>query len=90
MEVKPNIFKSRKFWITITDAFVSIVTMIVTLYLANDIQTRGLVLGILASLQPVIISLINGIATEDAANVAAAAAVKTADASVQVAQVQAK
>ena len=74
MTTKPNILQSRKFWIVVFDAVVSIITMTVTILLANDIQTRGLILGILASLQPVIIALINGIATEDAANVTADAA----------------
>jgi hypothetical protein len=65
------IFHSRKFWITVSDAVVSILTMAATLYLANDLQTRGFVLGVIAALQPVVISLINGIATEDAALTAA-------------------
>jgi hypothetical protein len=72
-----SIFKSRKFWIAVLDAVVSIVTMAVTLYLANDIETRGFVLGILAAVQPVFVALINGIATEDAA-AKNADAVKTA------------
>jgi len=62
-----KIFKSRKFWIVVSDAVVSIITMAATLYLANDIETRGFVLGIITALQPVVIALINGIATEDAA-----------------------
>lgn len=69
--MKPNIFKSRKFWIATLDAVVSIATMAVTLYLAEDIETRGFVLGVIASLQPVLIALISGIATEDAAAIAA-------------------
>lgn len=61
------ILKSRKFWLVVVDAVVSIVTMAVTLYLANDVETRAFVLGTIAALQPVVIALINGIATEDAA-----------------------
>ena len=68
---KPNIFKSRKFWITISDAAFSIATMLVTFWLSNETEIRVLVLGILTILQPVVISLINGIATEDAALIAA-------------------
>ena len=84
MTAKPNIFQSRKFWIVVFDSVVSIITMIVTILLANDIQTRGLVLGILASLQPVIIALINGIATEDAANVTAEATKSAANTAASV------
>jgi len=65
--MKPNIFKSRKFWIVVSDAIISIATMAITLYLAEDVETRGFVLGVIAALQPVIMALINGIATEDAA-----------------------
>jgi hypothetical protein len=71
------IFHSRKFWVTVADAITSILTMTVTLLLANDLETRGLVLGVIAALQPVVISLINGIATEDAA-LSAADAVRDA------------
>lgn len=66
-----TLLHSRKFWITVLDALVSIATMGVTLAYANDLQTRGFVLGVIAALQPVIIALINGIATEDAALTAA-------------------
>jgi hypothetical protein len=65
------IFHSRKFWITVSDAVTSILTMAVTLAFAKDLETRGFVLGVIAALQPVVISLINGIATEDAALTAA-------------------
>ncbi len=69
--MKPSIFKSRKFWIVISDAVFSIATMLVTFWLSDQTEIRVLVLGILATLQPVTISLINGIATEDAALIAA-------------------
>jgi hypothetical protein len=70
---KPSILQSRKFWITVSDAVFSVVTMIVTFLLSDKTEIRVLVLGILATLQPVIIALINGIATEDAAVVTAEA-----------------
>jgi len=66
-----TIFRSRKFWITVSDALISIATMATTFYLADDIETRGFVLGVIAALQPVIIALINGIAAEDSAAMAA-------------------
>jgi len=66
-----TIFRSRKFWITVSDALISIATMATTLYFADDIETRGFVLGVIAALQPVIIALINGIAVEDSAAMAA-------------------
>jgi hypothetical protein len=66
-----QIFKSRKFWITVVDAVVSIATVGVTLAFAKDLETRAFVLGVITALQPVVISLINGIATEDAALTAA-------------------
>jgi hypothetical protein len=68
---KPNLLKSRKFWIVISDAVFSIATMLITFWLSDQTEIRVLVLGILATLQPVVISLINGIATEDAARIAA-------------------
>ena len=66
-----SLLNSRKFWIAICDAMFSIITMVVTFFLSEKIEIRVLVLGILATLQPVFIAVINGIATEDAANVAA-------------------
>jgi hypothetical protein len=67
--MKPNLFKSRKFWIAVVDALISIATMAVALYLSPD--NAKFVLGVIASLQPVIYAVINGIATEDAARIAA-------------------
>jgi len=75
----PNIFKSRKFWIAVIDALISIATMATTLYLADDIETRGFILGVIAAVQPVLVAVINGIATEDAAHMAAAASVQVAE-----------
>jgi hypothetical protein len=62
---KPNIFKSRKFWITVADALISIVTISVTGWLAPD--NAKYALAVIASLQPVIYALINGITNEDVA-----------------------
>jgi len=72
MRTTPNIFKSRKFWIAVVDAVVSIVSMAITISVKPDVA--ALVLGVLAALQPVLYALINGIATEDAAFMAAEAA----------------
>jgi hypothetical protein len=74
----PNIFKSRKFWLTVSDALISIAIAGVTLAFANDVVTKGFILGVIASLQPVFIALINGIATEDAAFMAAEASKEVA------------
>jgi hypothetical protein len=64
--MKPNIFKSRKFWITVTDLVVSTVAYFVTKYVAP--QTGNDVLWLIGAWQPVVIALITGIAVEDAAN----------------------
>lgn len=77
--MKPSLFKSRKFLIAMSDAAFSIASMVVTFLLTNEIEIRVLVLGILATLQPVIIAVINGIAHEDAANMHAEATVMAAD-----------
>lgn len=70
----PNILRSRKFWIAVCDALFSIAAMVITFYLADKTEIRVMVLGIIAILQPVFIALINGIATEDSAFMAAEAA----------------
>jgi len=80
----PNIFKSRKFWIAVCDSIFTIATMIVTFYLSDQTEVRVLVLGVLATLQPVFIALINGIATEDAAYMASRAVVVAAETKVEV------
>jgi hypothetical protein len=77
-KMTPNIFKSRKFWLTVSDALISIAIAGVTLAFANDVVTKGFILGVIASLQPVFIALINGIATEDAAFMAAEASKEVA------------
>jgi hypothetical protein len=62
---KPNIFKSRKFWITVADAVVSISTITVTGWL--DPENAKYVLAVIAALQPAIYALITGITNEDVA-----------------------
>ncbi|HAQ02988.1 TPA: hypothetical protein DCQ22_03805 [Candidatus Nomurabacteria bacterium] len=69
--MKPNLFRSRKFWIAVSDAIFSIVTMLLTFLLSDQTEIRVLVLGVLATLQPIFIAVINGIATEDAAKITA-------------------
>jgi uncharacterized membrane protein len=64
--MKPNIFKSRKFWITIADLVISTVTFFVTKYVAPQIGND--ILWVIGAWQPAIFALITGIATEDAAN----------------------
>ena len=73
-----SIFKSRKFWIVVSDAVVSITTMAVTLYLSQDLETRAFVLGIIAALQSVVKALIDGIAEEDSAKITAFGSVEAA------------
>lgn len=67
MNTRPTIFKSRKFWLAASDAMFAIATMVITFILSDKVEIRVLVLGIVATLQPVVIALINGIASEDAA-----------------------
>jgi hypothetical protein len=64
--MKPNILKSRKFWITVADLVVSTAVYFVTKYVAP--QTGNDILWLIGVWQPVVIALITGIATEDAAN----------------------
>jgi hypothetical protein len=65
MSTTPNILKSRKFWITIADIAISTATYFVTKYTAPQIGND--ILWVIGTWQPVIIALITGIATEDAA-----------------------
>jgi len=70
-----SIFKSRKFWIVVVDAAVSSATFLVTNYI--DPALNVAILFLIATWQPVIVALISGIATEDAAK-SGADAVKAA------------
>jgi hypothetical protein len=67
-EMKPNLFRSRKFWIMVFDVAVSTATYFLTAYAAPDIGKN--IIWLIASWQPVVYAVINGIATEDAANIA--------------------
>jgi len=68
-----SIFKSRKFWIMVANTVVSSATFLVTNYVQPSLNVP--ILFLIATWQPVIIALINGIATEDAAMIAASAPV---------------
>ena len=59
------IWKSRKFWLMIADVSVSTATFFVTKFLAPEMQE--IILFLIGVWQPVIISLIIGIAIEDGA-----------------------
>ena len=65
MDSKPNIFKSRKFWIAVVDCIISLVGIWAAFLLIPD--QAGLVVASFAALQLPVIALINGIAVEDAA-----------------------
>ena len=80
----PNLLKSRKFWIMVVDVALSTATYFISQYVSPEAGKN--VLWLIGAWQPVIYAVINGIATEDAANVTAAAAVKAADATVKVAE----
>lgn len=58
------IFKSRKFWLMVFDVIISTATFFVTNYVAPDLQK--VILFLIGAWQPVIISVIIGIAVEDA------------------------
>lgn len=60
-----DLLKSRKFWITVFDVVVSTTIYFVTKYV-NPAAAED-ILWVIATYQPVIISLITGIAIEDAA-----------------------
>ncbi len=71
-----RLLNSRKFWIAVADSLISIITMSVTLYLSPD--NAKFVLGVIASLQPVIYAVIAGIASEDVAQRQAEAVIASA------------
>lgn len=59
------ILKSRKFWLMVADVAISTATYFVTNYVAPELQNT--ILFLIGAWQPVVISLIIGIAVEDAA-----------------------
>ena len=63
MDQKPNIFKSRKFWIAVTDAVVSLVGLYTGFFLAPEYAE--LVMATVAALQIPVGVLIAAIAYED-------------------------
>ena len=69
-----GLFHSRKFWLLILDTFVSILSLVLTRFLAPD--ELDFVLKIIAILQPVFITVILGITAEDNAKVKAQASVE--------------
>jgi hypothetical protein len=60
-----SLLKSRKFWITVFDVVVSTATYMISRYMSPEVAED--ILWLIAAWQPVIISLILGIAAEDAA-----------------------
>jgi hypothetical protein len=61
--MKPNIFKSRKFWIAMADVVFSTAVYFVTKYAAPDLAKD--LLWVIGAYQPVILTLIGSIAYED-------------------------
>ena len=59
------IFKSRKFWLMVFDVVISTATFFVTNYISPELQK--VILFLIGAWQPVVISVIIGIAVEDAA-----------------------
>jgi len=62
---KPNLFKSRKFWIMILDAAVSTATYLVTAFADPAVAEK--VIWVILAWQPVVVAVIIGIAMEDVA-----------------------
>jgi len=62
---KPNLFKSRKFWLMILDAVVSTATYLVTAFVDPVIAEK--VIWVILAWQPVVVAVIIGIAMEDVA-----------------------
>lgn len=67
--MKPNLFKSRKFWIMICDMSISTATYFITVYIAPELAKD--ILWVIAMWQPAVYALINSIGVEDAAAMAA-------------------
>ena len=60
-----GLFKSRKFMLMLVDIVLSNITYFLTMFLAPD--KADMALWLIASWQPAIYAVINGITTEDAA-----------------------
>jgi len=61
--MKTPLFKSRRFWIAVMDAFFSILGIVLTAYLNPD-QLK-LALSVVGYLQPVVIALIAAFTVDD-------------------------
>lgn len=59
------LFKSRKFWLMVLDVVISTATFFLTKYVSPDLAEN--ILWLIGAWQPVVISVIVGIAVEDAA-----------------------
>ena len=59
-----SIFKSRKFWLAISDVLISGATYFLSRYASPEVAKD--ILFVIGLLQPVVISVIIGIAIEDA------------------------
>ena len=71
-----GLLKSRKFWLMVADVTISSITYFVGQYVSPEVGEN--VIWLIASWQPVIVALITGIATEDAANVTAKSVITAA------------
>ncbi len=63
--MKPNLLKSRKFWLAILDVVISTATYFLTAYASPELAKD--VLWLIAAWQPIFITLISAIAAEDIA-----------------------
>lgn len=66
-----GLFQSRKFLILLLDAFFGLAALFVAFFLAENVETQAFVIAIFGLLQPVFYGLIDAIATEDSAALAA-------------------
>lgn len=70
--MKTPLYLSRRFWLLVVDAVVSLVGLIGGIYLSPD--NLKFILGIIAVLQPVVIFVVDGYTKEDVATTNAIAA----------------
>ena len=68
-----SLLKSRKFWLMVADVLISSITYFVGQYVSPEVGEN--IIWLVLAWQPVIVALITGIATEDAANASARAVV---------------
>ena len=60
-----GLIHSRKFWLMVVDVIISTITYFVGIYAIPEVGNN--IIWVIAAWQPVIVALITGIATEDAA-----------------------